>query len=316
MMEKIAVIGAGTMGHSIALSFALHGYSVHLYDAVEDQLPWARGMMEQHLKDLAEGGLVDPSKADETLGRIRFFHDLKGAVEDREYIIEAAPENIGLKRELFAELDRLAPSHAVLASNTSSLALDDMMRDISEERKKRTMINHWFHPAHLIPLVEMSCFGNMPEPIYMEVENLYRSIGKQTVKVLKPLPGLIANRIQQGVAREVFSLLQQGAAAPEDIDKALQFGPAFRYATAGQLAVADMGGLDIWCIVGDNLLKEMDNSTCANPLLREKVAEGKLGIKTGAGFYEYDPSELEQVRREFNRRLIHQLKASMFYMKR
>jgi len=155
----------------------------------------------------------------------------------------------------------------------------------------------------------------MPDDIYKEVEELYKSIKKQTVKVLKSVPGLVANRIQQGVAREVFSLIEQGIADPAEIDKALKFGPAFRYATTGQLEVADLGGLDIWCTVGDNLLKEMDNSTCANPILREKVEQGKLGIKSGAGFYDYTPEEKEKIQKEFNQRLIHQLKASEFYVK-
>jgi len=133
------------------------------------------------------------------------------------------------------------------------------------------------------------------------------------VKVLKDVPGLIANRIQQGVAREVFSLIEMGVAEPAEIDKALKFGPAFRYATTGHLEVADFGGLDIWCIVGDNLLKVMDNSQGANKLLRKKVEEGKLGIKTGEGFYQYSPEEAPEIREKFMKKLIHQLKASEYY---
>src|SRR5690606_19488196 len=138
-----------------------------------------------------------------------------------------------------------------------------------------------------MPIVELSYFGNMPKEIYQEVEGLFESIKKQYIKVLKDVPGLVANRIQQGIAREVFSIIEQGIAEPEDVDKALMFGPAFRHATTGQLEVADLGGLDIWSIVGDNLLKVMDNRTEANPLLREKVKEGKLGVKTGEGFFKY-----------------------------
>jgi 3-hydroxybutyryl-CoA dehydrogenase len=111
----------------------------------------------------------------------------------------------------------------------------------------------------------------------------------------------VANRIQQGVAREVFSIIEQGIAEPADVDKALKFGPAFRYATTGQLEVADFGGLDIWCVVGDNLLKVMDNSQQANVLLREKVKEGKLGIKSGEGFYKYAPEEIPEIRKKFMR---------------
>jgi 3-hydroxybutyryl-CoA dehydrogenase len=176
------------------------------------------------------------------------------------------------------------------------------------------MVSHMFNPAHLIPLVELSCFGNMPEDVFKTVEALYLSIRKQPIRVLKDIPGLVANRIMQGVAREVFSLIEQGVAEPADIDRALKFGPAFRYATTGQLEVSDFGGLDLWCVVADNLLKAMDNSQGANKLLRQKVSEGKLGVKSGEGFYKYDPAEVGEIKKRFMTRLIRQLKASQTYI--
>lgn len=315
MIKKISVIGAGTMGHSIASTFALYGYSVSLFDTYEEQLKRVKGMMEKELQELVEGQLIDEIQVEKALDNVTLFNDLEAATKDSDYVIEAIPERIDLKIELFASLDKFTPKHAILASNTSSLNLKDMMVNVSDERKNRMIINHWYNPGLLMPLVELSFFGNMSDYIYKEVEELYKSIKKQTVKVLKSVPGLVANRIQQGVAREVFSLIEQGIADPAEIDKALKFGPAFRYATTGQLEVADLGGLDIWCTVGDNLLKEMDNSTCSNEILREKVEQGKLGIKSGAGFYDYSPEEIEKIKKEFNQRLIHQLKASEFYVK-
>ena len=218
-----------------------------------------------------------------------------------------------LKQNLFKQLDGFCPPHTILASNTSSLSLEPMMALVSEARKQRMMVCHWYNPGHLMPLAELSFFGNMPADIYQQVAELYASINKQTVKVLKDVPGLVANRIQQGVAREAFSIIEQGIADPIDVDKALKFGPAFRYATTGQLEVADFGGLDIWCIVGDNLLPAMDNSTQANNLLRQKVAEGKLGIKSGEGFFRYEAEQLPAIRKRFAQKLIHQLKASEYY---
>jgi 3-hydroxybutyryl-CoA dehydrogenase len=315
MIKKISVIGAGTMGHSIASAFALYGYSVNLFDTYDEQLKKVKGIMKTELLELVEGNLFSESEIEKALEKVTLFNDLEAATKDSDYVIEAIPEKIELKRSLFASLDKFTPKHAILASNTSSLNLEDMMADVSDERKTRMIVNHWYNPGLLMPLVELSYFGNMPEDIFKEVEFLYKSIKKQTCKVLKSVPGLVANRIQQGVAREVFSLIQQGIADPAEIDKALKFGPAFRYATTGQLEVADLGGLDIWCTVGDNLLKEMDNSTCSNDILREKVEQGKLGIKSGAGFYEYSAEELEKTKKEFNQRLIHQLKASEFYIK-
>ena len=313
MIKKIGIIGAGTMGHGIALSFALYGYDVTMYDAYENQLTKAMAEIASELDLLVEEQFIEPQAHKATLGRIKVYSNLEHAVKDRDYVIEATPEILELKQSLFKQLDEYCPKHTILASNTSSLKLDGMMTLISAERQQRMIVNHWYNPAHLMPIVELSCFGNMPQELYSEVEQLHSSIKKQTVKVLKDVPGLVANRIQQGVAREVFSLIEMGVAEPADIDKALKFGPAFRYATTGQLEVADFGGLDIWSIVGDNLLKEMDNRQGANDLLKQKVDEGKLGIKTGEGFYKYEEAEIPNIKKAFMKKLIHQLKASEYY---
>ncbi len=314
MIKKVAILGAGTMGHGIAESFAMYGYDVNLHDINPAALEKAKALMAQELAMLAEEGLITIAELPEILGKIKLLTDLKQTVEDRDYVIECAPENLELKKDLFKQLDELCPAKTILASNTSSLPLGEMMERISEDRKKRIMVNHMFNPAHLIPLVELSFFGNMPEEIYQQVEDLYLSIKKQPVRIVKDVPGLVANRIMQGVAREVFSLIEQGVADAADIDKALKFGPAFRYATTGQLEVSDFGGLDIWCIVGDNLLKAMDNSQSANPLLRQKVSEGKLGVKSGEGFYRYDPDKVSDIKKNFMKKLIRQLKVSQTYV--
>ena len=313
MISKIAVIGAGTMGHGIAETFALHGFDVNLFDLDDAALNKALHSIRDELELLAEEQYIARNQIESTLARISVSTDLAKTVADRDYVIEAAPEKLELKRELLTRLDTLAPHEAIIASNTSSLSLESMAVALSPERKTRFMICHWYNPGHLMPIAELSFFGNMSAETYATVQELYAAIGKQTVKVLKDVPGLVANRIQQGVAREVFSLIENGVAEPADIDKALKFGPAFRYATTGQLEVADFGGLDIWCVVGDNLLKEMDNSTAANPALREKVQEGKLGVKSGEGFFKYPAEDVACIKRQFMRKLIHQLKASSFY---
>ncbi|SFC65826.1 3-hydroxybutyryl-CoA dehydrogenase [Bacillus sp. OV322] len=316
MIKKIAVLGAGTMGHGIAEAFAMYGYDVNLYDTDENKLKDAKKEIEEELKLLALENFFEPQSVGLTLERITLFTDLKQTVKDCDYVIEAVPEILELKQKLFKQLDEYCPSHTIFASNTSSLSLSSMMELISDKRKEQMIVNHWYNPAHLMPLVELSYFGNMPEHLFREIEHLYQSIKKQTVKVLKDIPGLIANRIQQGIAREVFSLIEMGVATPDDIDKALKFGPAFRYATTGQLEIADLGGLDIWCTVGDNLLKVMDHSQHANEMLRQKVAAGKLGIKSGEGFYDYKKDEIASIRKRFAENLIHQLKASQYYIDR
>ncbi len=314
MIKNIAVLGAGTMGHGIAETFAMYGFSVNLYETSEKIRNSVMSIIKGELDFAAENELIDKSEVNGIINNIKLFSDLKSAVENADYVIEATPEILELKQNLFRELDGYCKKEAILASNTSSLALNEMMKLVSDERKKRMIVCHWYNPAHLMPIAELSFFGNMNEVTFKEVEALYSKIGKQTVKVLKDVPGLVANRIQQGIAREVFSLIEMGVASPKDIDKALKFGPAFRYATTGQLEVADMGGLDIWCTVGDNLLSVMDNRTEANPILRKKVEEGKLGLKSGEGFFEYTNEASQNFKNDFNKRLIIQLKTSKNYI--
>lgn len=314
MIKNISVIGAGTMGHGIAEVFAMHNYKVSLYEMNTEIRENAKKVIEDELLFLLDNDFIKKDDVQKTLENIEIFSDLKEAVKDADYVIEAIPERIELKQELFKQLDEYCKEETIFASNTSSLKLYEMSRDISENRKKRIMVCHWYNPAHLMPIAELSFFGNMPEEIYKEVEELYSNSEKQTVKILKDVPGLVANRIQQAIAREVFSLIEMKVAEPEDIDKALKFGPAFRYATSGQLEIADIGGLDIWCTVGDNLLSVMDNRKEANPLLRKKVLENKLGMKSGEGFFKYPKEKINDIKNKFNKKLIIQLKTSKSYI--
>ncbi len=314
MIRTVGVLGAGTMGHGIAEAFAIHGYPVNLYEPNSAILGSVKDVIGDELRLLAREEVIEESAVSDILDRITLFDNLEDALRDRDYVIEAAPERIEIKKELFKRMDDACPAECILASNTSSLKLMDMAEDLPEERKKRMMVCHWYNPGHIMPIAELSFFGNMPESLYNEVRDLYRSIGKQPVKVLKDIPGLLANRIQQAVAREVFSLIEMGAASPEDIDKALIFGPAFRYATSGQLEIADFGGLDIWAVVGDNLLAVMDNSRRANQLIKRQVEEGKLGLKSGEGFFTYPEDRKADIRERYMLRLIHQLKASDYYV--
>jgi 3-hydroxybutyryl-CoA dehydrogenase len=313
MLQRIGVIGGGTMGRGIAASFALHGFSVHLVEPSEAQRAAIIPEIEAAYALLVDEDFIEADAVAPALNRIALFAEVPPAVADRQFIVEAIPEQMELKQRLFAELDRLAPQDAIFATNTSSLPLAPMITDLPEARRHRSLVTHWYNPALLMPLVEISAFGNTPVAIFDQVAELHRAIGKRIAKVNKDVPGLIANRIQQAVAREVFSLMAQGVGDASDIDTALKYGPAFRYATTGQLEVADFGGLDIWLTVGDNLLAVMDASKEASPLLRQKVTEGKLGIKSGEGFFRYDVATTATVRRAFLSRLVKQLKNSRAY---
>lgn len=313
MIKKIAVVGAGTMGHAIAGCFARYGYQVSVYESFEVVRNACKDKIREQYEFFAAEGIMTTAEIAVSLAGITTYDELETAVREADYVIEAIPEKVELKQNLFRQLIEYCSEETIFASNTSSLAFSDLTAGMSEKDKARIMVCHWYNPAHLIPLVELSCFGNMPQERYQEVEALYRSVEKRPAKVLKDIPGLLANRIQQGIAREVFSLMEMGAAEAEDIETALKYGPAFRYATTGQLEVADFGGIDIWCTVGDNLLAVMDRSAAASQLLREKVKEGKLGFKTGEGFFTYPKDKKQEVQYQFNKRLLQQLQVSKNY---
>lgn len=301
------------MGHGIANAFASHGFKVNLYEAFEPVRNKVIATIRSELEFMAAEKYIEALQIESTLANITLFDDLAEAVKDADYIIEATPENLELKKNLFRQLDILCPEHAILASNTSSLPLGDMIEALPDRRKERTMICHWYNPAHIIPIAELSFFGNMSEEVFNEVYELYVKVEKVPIKVLKDIPGLIANRMLHALAREVFSLIEQKAASPEDIDNALKFGPGFRSATTGMLEVADMGGLDLWCAVEDNLFKELNKSDRACDLLRKKVSEGNLGMKSGQGFFTYTDEIKASKMNDFNKRLILQLKTSKNY---
>jgi len=313
MIKNISVLGAGTMGHGIANVFAMNGYKVNLYEKYENIRHSAIEKIKAELEFMVNENYISESKIFDTLSNITPFSDLSEAVKNADYVIEATPEILELKQNLFKELDELCPQKTIFASNTSSLPLKDLMALLPDERKSRTMICHWYNPAHLLPIAELSYFGNMSDEVFNEVYELYCNSGKKPVRVLKDIPGLIANRMLHALAREVFTLIEMGAASPEDIDTALKFGPGFRSATTGMLEVADLGGLDIWCTVEDSLFKELNNSNKACDLLRSKIKDGKLGLKTGEGFYRYSDDSKVKVQSEFYKRLLTQLRASPNY---
>ncbi len=315
MIKTIAVLGAGTMGHTIANTFAMHGYPVNLYESFDRVRETVLDKIRGELEFMAAQDYIPEEKVEESISRITLFADLQEAVKDVDYVIEATPENLELKQNILEQLDEFCPAHTIFGSNTSSLKLGDMIAKLPDARKAKTMICHWYNPGHLIPIAELSFFGNMSEDDFNQVYELYEACGKAPIKVLKDIPGMIANRLLHAQAREVFYLNSIGAASPEDIDKALMFGPCFRNATTGMLEVADMGGLDVWTAAEDNFFPALDNSTKANDAMRALVEEGNLGVKTGKGFYDYPEETRGEIVNEFNKRLIVQLKASKNYKK-
>ena len=310
MRQKIAVLGAGTMGHAIAASFAMGGHPVNLYSRSEASIEKGIRQIREDLDVMVSMDYISREQQEETLERITPCPNLKEAVCDRDYVIEALPEDLELKLGLLQKLDAWCPEDTILASNTSSLKLDEMAEALSEARKKRFVINHWFNPAHIVPLVELSNYGNNDQAVLDEVWQMHMDLGKQPVYVYKDIPGMLANRLQQAILREVFSLVEKGAATIEDLDRTMKYGPGFRYPIEGPVKIVDYGGSDVWCVEAGNLLPDMDDSHEPNPLFQERLQTGELGLKTGKGFYDFRGQDEAAVRAKFVENMIRQLKLS------
>ena len=287
-IRNISVIGAGVMGHGIGLTYALGGYKVTLNDTSDAILNNAMSHIRIDLKTFAESGLISQDMIDETLSHLTTTTDLEKAVKDADFVTEAAMENVEVKRKIFSNLDVFCPEHTILASNTSSLVLRDFTSQ--SRRRDRILITHWFNPPHIVPVVEV-VRGEETSAETMElVYALLKKVKKAPVKILKEIPGFVVNRIQAGMIREVWSLWQQGIASPRDIDLAVKGSFGFRLAAIGPLETCDFGGLDIWYVVADRLLKVINDAHEPPEALKRKVEAGELGLKTGKGFFDYSVS--------------------------
>ena len=288
-LSKIGVIGAGTMGHSIAQAFAACSYYVHLQDINEDTLKQAKGKIAYNLKMLQELGLLDEQGAEKTLTRISFYTDLETAVQDADFVIESISEDIAVKQALFKCLDEVTPPHTILASNTSSFKITDITKSVLR-KKDKVILTHWFNPPHIVPLVELCRSEHTSEDTVNKVKNLLESCGKVTIDVKKEVPGLVGNRLQAALVREAFHIYEQGIASVEDIDKVVKFGPGLRLPVGGIFQIVDLGGIDVWYVVCLSLIPKICSDTGPIESLRKKKEKGELGVKTGKGFYEYPDS--------------------------
>ena len=285
MIKKTAVIGSGVMGHGIAQLYAMAGYEVAVYDIRQELLEQAAVHMERNLALQVEEGMVTEAELREAMGRVRFTTDLKDAVREADFITEAIPEVLELKRELYAKLEEVAKPDAVIASNTSTFPISQLIEKASSAH--RMLITHFFNPAQLVPLVEVVKHEQVSDEVVAATMELMREIGKEPVLLQRDVPGFIANRLQAALVREAFYLLQEGVASARDIDTAVTAGPGFRWAFVGPIETADYGGLDTWKRVLDNLTPVLDKRESAPDVINDLVEQGKLGAKTGEGIYSY-----------------------------
>lgn len=280
-LRTVIVIGAGTMGHGIAHACAVVGLDVRLYDAVAGV---ARAGVERIAKNLAKGvelGKLSPADRDAALGRVRACEDLAAACTDVDCAIEAVPERIELKRELFATVDRAAPERALLATNTSSLPVAEIAAGLRAPGRLVGM--HFFNPAHVMKLVEVVRHRGSDEPAVALAVALAERLGKTPI-VVADSPGFASSRLGLVIGLEAMRMVEQGVASPTAIDTAMKLGYGH---PMGPLELTDLVGLDVRLGIAEHLARTLGAAFAPPQLLRDKVAAGHLGKKSGEGFYRW-----------------------------
>ena len=281
-MSKVAVVGAGTMGHGIAQVLALAGYDTALTDSNAAVLEAAPARIEENLEGGVTRGKITEGNAREAMSRIQLLGDLEAAVTDADLVIEAVIEDLGVKRDLFARLDSLTVSSAVLATNTSSLSVAAIAA--ATTRPDRVLGMHFFNPVHIMKLVELVRHDRTGDEFLARAREAVTRMGKQPI-VVNDSPGFASSRLGVVLGLEAMRMVEQGVASPADIDKALELGYGH---PMGPLKVSDLVGLDVRLAIADYLHQQLKQPHYEPPkLLREKVAAGELGKKTGKGFYEW-----------------------------
>ncbi|WP_305153959.1 3-hydroxybutyryl-CoA dehydrogenase [uncultured Clostridium sp.] len=280
-MEKIFVLGAGTMGSGIVQAFAQKGYEVIVRDIKDEFVQRGLSGINKNLSKLVSKGKMTEETKEEILSRISGTTDMNLAA-DCDLVVEAAIENMKIKKEIFAELDGICKKETILASNTSSLSITEVASATSRPDKVIGM--HFFNPAPVMKLVEIIRGMATSQETFDDVKNLSLEIGKEPVEV-KEAPGFVVNRILIPMINEASFILQEGIASVEDIDTAMKFGANH---PMGPLALGDLIGLDVCLAIMDVLYNETgDNKYRASSTLRKYVRAGWLGRKSGRGFYNY-----------------------------
>jgi 3-hydroxybutyryl-CoA dehydrogenase len=282
------------MGAAIAQVFATAGLAVNIYDPEPSVLESVPSRVSSNLKilNIPNGPVV---------AAISTVSSIADAASDADLVIEAGPENLAVKQEIFAELDRIAPASAVLASNTSAIPIKDIARVVS--RPERVIGTHFWNPPYLVPLVEVVRSAASSAAAIDWTFDLLERAGLKPVRVATDVPGFVGNRLQHAVKREAIALVADGICTAETVDIVTRYGFGLRLGTVGPLEQSDLIGLDLTLAIHETLMPALSRIAEPNPLLVAKVRDGETGAKTGKGFYEWGPGEAEARREEINREL-------------
>jgi 3-hydroxybutyryl-CoA dehydrogenase len=285
-MEKLSVLGAGLMGHTIALTGAWAGIDVVMQGVDGADLDRAEKGLHNKLSLLYESGLIKVNEIVEIRDRIHMTTSLEDAVSSATFVIEAIPENLELKQGYYQHLDRLCGSEVILASNTSGLSPTSIAQNM--QMPERMVVTHFWNPAHLIPLVEVVRGEKTNNNTVQRALELLHAMNKKPIEVKKDVLGSVGNRLQYALFREAQYILQQGIASMEDIDTAVTYSIGRRLPVTGPFMTADMGGLEVFDSISNYLFADLSTASQSLDTMREIVDRGNYGQKTGEGFYRWD----------------------------
>jgi 3-hydroxybutyryl-CoA dehydrogenase len=291
---RVAVIGAGLMGHGIAQIFVSRGHTVSLTDVNDDILKKATDNIRANLSLLARNGIGRPEDVDAATARVTTSTSMEETAQGADIIIEAIAERLDLKQEVFQRLDGLCPPETILATNTSVISITE----IASKSKNRGRIvgTHFWNPPYLVPLVEVVPGDDTAPATVDRTYDILASVGKHPVKVRKDVPGFVGNRLQHALWREAVAIVDQGIADAATVDEVIKNSFGIRLPVLAPLETADMVGLDLTLQIHDYILPHLDRSTEPAAILREKVKKGELGFKSGRGFSEWSPEAIDKCR--------------------
>ena len=288
--QHIAVIGAGLMGHGIALTFARAGHRVFVTDPDADMLATCPVRIAESLALL---GAV-PDDVSDTLDRVTLAEDMASAVGDADVVFEAAPEKLDLKQQIFAEIEARAPQDAILASNTSVIQISKIMAGLSG--RHRALGTHWWNPPHMIPLVEVVKTEWTDPGLAQQMFDLLAQAGKTPAMVEKDVPGFIGNRLQHALWREAISLVENGICDAETVDNVVKASFGRRLAVLGPLENADLVGLELTQDIHNQVLSYLEVSGAPSPYLQKMRDAGRSGMAEGAGLRDWKPDDLDKTK--------------------
>lgn len=294
-IRNVSVVGAGLMGHGIALEYAIAGFEVTINDVNDDALDHAWSRIRESAELMQQFNLIDAETAKAAMSRIRSDANLDSAAAEADIVAEAMIEDLEKKNAVYRRLDEICPSHTIFASNSSSFMPSLMAA--ATKRPTQFINAHYFNPAYLIPLVEVvRGKETSDETVDLMMEILVR-LGKKPVQLQKEVPGFIANRIQAAVWRESLALVAEGVASPEDVDQVMKTSLGRRWSVAGPFETIDLAGIDLIQAILAELLPSISSSPEVPDIINAKVASGELGVKSANGFRgEWPPERIKEVR--------------------